>query len=113
MPYQNIFINNFRSIGIYGSEYCEIHHNNFLNSKKCGIYLYGFSRQNHIHHNNFIKDSKSINAYFVQFSHMNTWNKNYWNKPRTIPYPIIGSLGLGIPSWINFDWNPAKEPYDI
>lgn len=111
--YQNSFINNYRSIGVYGSEYCEIHHNNFLNSKKCGIYLYGFSKHNHIHHNNFIKDSKSINAYFVQFSHMNIWSKNYWNKPRIMPYPIIGSLGLGIPSWINLDWNPASVPYDI
>ena len=111
--YQNIFINNYRSIGIYGSEYCDIFKNNFQYSKSCGIFLYGFSKFNYIHHNNFIKDSNSINAYFVQFSHMNIWDENYWNEPKIMPYPIIGSLGLGIPSWINFDWHPAQEPYEI
>ena len=111
--YQNIFINNYRAMGIYGSEYCDIFHNNILYSKKCGIYLYGFSRFNHIHHNNFIVDSNSINVYFVQFSHMNTWHENYWNEPKIWPYLIIGSLFLGVPSWVNFDWHPAQEPYDI
>ena len=111
--YQNLFINNYRGMGIYGSEYCDIFHNNILYSKKCGIYLYGFSRFNHIHHNNFIVDSNSINVYFVQFSHMNTWQENYWNEPKIWPYLIIGSLFLGVPSWVNFDWHPAKEPYDI
>ncbi len=111
--YQNIFINNYRSIGIYGSENCDIFLNNILYSKKCGIYLYGFSRYNYIHNNNFMKDNNNIDAYFVQFSHINKWDENYWNEPKIMPYPIIGSLGWGIPCWINFDWHPAQEPYDI
>jgi len=43
-----------------------------------------------------------------------TWDGNYWNKPRNFPKPIFGRLGpYSLIPWINFDWNPAQEPYDI
>jgi parallel beta-helix repeat protein len=64
--------------------------------------------------NNFINNNKS--AEFRLFSFFNKWNGNFWDKPRSLPYPIIGYLTLGVffpIPWINFDWNPAKEPYDI
>ena len=111
--YQNLFINNSCGIAVFQSNHCDIFHNNITNYKKYGIFLYGFSQFNYIHQNNFIKNSGSINAYFVHFSLHNKWNENYWNEPRMLPYPIIGSLGLVIPSWVNFDWHPAKEPYEI
>ena len=64
------------------------------------------------------------------------WNQNYWDDSLGyIPRPIKGKadiefkirfffpdpeqsgwgwLGITIPfPWINFDWHPAKEPYDI
>jgi hypothetical protein len=45
---------------------------------------------------------------------LNKWNQNYWNQPSILPKIIPGRLGLGgrIP-FINFDWHPAQEPYDI
>lgn len=50
----------------------------------------------------------------------NKWSRNYWDRPRLLPKPIIGTrrivinedLFLDIP-WVNFDWHPAQEPYDI
>ena len=42
------------------------------------------------------------------------WDSNYWNKPRSFPKPIFGRLPPnGYVPWVNFDWHPAKEPYDI
>ena len=41
-------------------------------------------------------------------------DENYWNRPRFLPKPIFGSRGfIGIIPWVQFDWHPAKEPYDI
>lgn len=41
------------------------------------------------------------------------WYGNYWNKSINHPKPIIGWLGAFSIPWIQFDWRPAKEPYDI
>ncbi len=46
-----------------------------------------------------------------------TWNENYWyDNPGFLPEPIYGLVFLSknffIP-WLNFDWHPAKEPYEI
>jgi len=45
----------------------------------------------------------------------NNWNYNYWGESRILPKFIWGSIGIfvGFIPWINFDWHPAKEPYDI
>jgi parallel beta-helix repeat protein len=50
-----------------------------------------------------------------------TWNGNYWGKIVLRHKFIFGGLGYYFPSypyyyhfnWLNFDWFPAKEPYDI
>jgi len=66
---------------------------------------------NKIISNNFIKNI--IKAFFI-FGH-NTWNENYWNRPRILPKPIFGIIIKGflpIP-WLNFDKNPAFRPYKI
>jgi hypothetical protein len=50
-----------------------------------------------------------------------TWNHNYWDNWRGIgPKMITGTLLVESPRilvlplpWLNFDWFPAKEPYDI
>jgi parallel beta-helix repeat protein len=110
--YQNQFINNsLWGMGFYMSSNCDVFHNNIIDGKKYGIFLYGLSHSNYFHHNNFINNS--MNAYFILLSHRNKWNENFWEKQLTYPYPIIGSLGILIPCWLNFDWHPAKEPYDI
>jgi len=110
--YKNSFINNsLWGLGFYMSSNCDIFHNNITHGKKYGVVLYGLSHSNYFHHNNFINNS--MNAYFILLSHSNKWNENYWEKPLTNPYAIIGGLGLLIPFWLNFDWHPAKDPYNI
>ena len=48
-----------------------------------------------------------------------TWDENYWYQwDGTRPVIVYGALSLSmkipIPiPWINFDWHPAKEPYEI
>jgi len=110
--YQNQFINNSQwAMGFYLSSSSNVFYNNITNGKKYGVFLYGLSRSNYFHHNNFFNNS--MNAYFILLSIQNKWNENYWEKPLSYPYPIIGSIGMLIPCWINFDWHPVKEPYDI
>jgi len=110
--YKNKFMNNsLWGMGFYLSYYCNVFHNNITNGKKYGVFLYGLSRLNYFHHNNFIDNNR--NAYFILLANPNKWNENYWGKTQGLIYPIIGSLGLIIPCWLNFDWNPAKEPYLI
>ena len=85
--------------------------NNIQSNIQYGILLHEKAKLNYIHQNNFINNSK--HAYFVLLSHQNRWDSNYWGRSQIYPYPIVGSLGLVLPSWINFDWHPAQEPYDI
>jgi len=110
--YKNKFINNsLWAMGFYLSYNCNIFYNNITTGKKYGVFLYGLSRFNYFHHNNFIDNNKD--GYFILLAHRNKWNENYWGKTSFPIYPIIGSLGLIIPCWLNFDWNPAEEPYVI
>jgi len=110
--YKNKFINNsLWGMGFYMSYNCNVFHNNISHGKKYGIFLYGLSHSNYFHHNNFFENS--MNVYFILLAHRNKWYENYWGKPQAPIYPIIGSLGLIIPCWLNFDWHPAKEPYII
>jgi len=60
---------------------------------------------------------------YLKESRINTFDGNYWNKPRLLPKPIIGRKDLftikeldNFPIaflFMKFDSNPAKEPYDI
>jgi parallel beta-helix repeat protein len=66
--------------------------------------------------NNFIGNIRHV--YLAQ-SWGNTWDENYWDNWiglkinwtifQKFPKVIVSIL----PPWINFDWNPAQEPYDI
>ncbi|EMR75541.1 nitrous oxidase accessory protein [Thermoplasmatales archaeon SCGC AB-540-F20] len=106
----NIFSDNGCGISL-SSENADniISGNNFTNND-IGVILAGF-RSNKIFNNNFINNRRSATFYLLSL--FNKWDGNYWDKPRVFPYPIIGCLGLFIPSWVNFDWHPASEPYDI
>ena len=63
-------------------------------------------------HNNFLNnhlDAKFMNAFLLH------WEENYWGRPLFRPKIIPGYFTFWyilIP-WINVDWHPAKEPYDI
>jgi hypothetical protein len=74
-----------------------------------GIFLYD-SPYNKINYNNFYQNI--VDASFTSALVGNDWNHNYWNRPRILPKPVIGTI-YGFFPWINFDWHPANEPYDI
>jgi parallel beta-helix repeat protein len=101
---------------------------NEISYNRIGIIL-TLSKNDMIIKNNFIKNKR--NAFFLHsqlmillitkelgtkpFIPKILWNDNYWyNKIGPGPKLIFGKRGFlsNIP-WINFDWNPAKEPYDI
>ena len=118
-----------------------IEFNNISHNKWCAIQIEGIAtrikiRNNHfesnhltgvavqhiflsfIENNNFINNTK--NAIF-RTSFIIRWNGNYWDDwDRSTPRPIIGQIGIfknpiiknPVP-WIDFDWHPVAEPYDI
>ena len=103
----------------YGIQMINAHNNtityNNISKNKIGVFFYT-SYKNYIISNNFILNKK--NGYFDRFISIRDrmiWDRNYWNKPRSMPYPIFGIGHLPLLSfiWVVFDWYPAKEPYDI
>jgi parallel beta-helix repeat protein len=78
--------------------------NNISQCERHGIALY-LSLFTVVKENNFIKNNAS--AFFL-LSMRTRWVRNYWDDWNgTGPKIIKGS------AWVNFDWRPAKEPYDI
>ena len=67
------------------------------------------SSNNEIQYNIFKKNM--ISALFLDCN-KNTWNHNYWNRPRILPKPIIGFKMAGkIPiPWVDLDRHPARQP---
>jgi parallel beta-helix repeat protein len=96
-----------------------ISNNVFSNNNPNGLFI-GDSIGNVITENNFIDNE--VNAYFIHETHIfniNDWNGNYWSDSITggfLPKIIVGLrrflLFTYLP-WINVDWRPAQEPYDI
>ena len=77
-----------------------------------GVYLKD-SAGNHIQNNN-LRNYK-MNACFVAHSlihRRNIWEQNYWERPRMLPYPILGCIKLEkiTISWFNLDWTPLAQP---
>ncbi len=77
-----------------------------------GVYLKD-SAGNTIQHNN-LRNYK-MNACFVHHTlihRRNIWKQNYWERPRLLPYPILGSIKLkgATISWMNVDWAPLSQP---
>jgi len=67
---------------------------------------------NSIYHNNFLHNG--WDAYLSGECLRNTWDGNYWNRPRLLPKVIIRrTVALFFSLRLNFDWHPAREPYDI
>ena len=115
---ENIIKNNGEG-GIYSqASYSSIITRNIIQSNGYAIYLY-ISNKNVISRNNFLDNLPHI---FFTDSYRNKWIRNYWDEFRFFPKIIVGRFT--IPSfnpyeppsyfkWINIDWFPAKEPYDI
>ena len=130
--YENRISNNKVGINIR-SEGGYIYHNQITDNKR-GIYAENTGAK--ISFNNFINNTihalscVAIDIYDIPvLQTKRRWNDNYWdNWSSKIPKPIMGfwiaviwvpfhSIWIPIPigpfPWINFDWHPAQEPYDI
>jgi len=91
-----------------------IKHNNILSNKK-GAYIHLSSGIKFIE-NNFIDNEKSAGFSYLE-DQSNTWARNYWDEQilHGNPKIILGILYLNykLLPWLDFDWNPAKKPYNI
>jgi parallel beta-helix repeat protein len=106
----NIFLNNSCGLSLHVSRNCKISGNTFKNNQNGIIIILGiFGKRNIINNNNFFNNQRSA---LFEYSYRNIWRKNYWDRSRLIPYPIYGITFWGY-NWVNFDWHPAKEPYDM
>ena len=121
----NIANNSYCGIYVYLSFSNSICLNNIVNNK-LGIWI-DWSILNKIQKNNIISNKRHV-KFVTAFK--TTWNANYWGKPRLAPKPLFGIsyrfsipfpipipvdlpiVGIPIPG-LQFDWHPAKEPYDI
>ncbi len=122
IAYNNISHNGWRGIYLLGNwPYLNnntIYRNTISYNGEKGIYLYWMCKDNIIKENNFIGNGKR-NAGFHLFSrkYHNTWEANYWdNWHFNLPKPIFGLVEetkFFFHRWINFDWHPALQPYEI
>ena len=118
---QNIIHNKYAGIFLWNSNSNTIMGNTISNHSRyggIGLFLECDSSSNTILKNNFIGNGQD--AFFITrlkniLFKRNRWEYNYWNRPQILPKLIFGKIGIGpIESpWINIDWFPAKEPYDI
>ena len=123
-----LFKNNFsfnQACGLFiGASHTIVIRKNNIFSNDEGIHLTGymFPRDaqycygNTISKNNFFNNVE--HAYFHS-SYLNLWDANFWDDATIQPYIILGTIGpfselshFNIP-WVNVDWHPAQEPYDI
>jgi parallel beta-helix repeat protein len=116
--YENVFKNNMCGIGWYNiSEGNHVYSNLFEANEYYGIYFRDVSSFNLIECNTFL-DNLERDAYFYlkNIISLNKWKQNYWSASRFLPKLVIGGIPLGpeftLP-WVNVDWRPAREPYDI
>lgn len=135
----NIIDNQWGIIIAYESYNQTIKSNNISNNSGVGISLFQIANENLITKNNIrdngnggilldwsskyniFKENNIINNKYhasFRYSYPNFWISNYWGEWLSrLPMPIFGIMKFGnsnfeIP-WIQFDWHPAKEPYDI
>ena len=75
-----------------------------------GPVFIGSSKSIEVRRNNFLDNVRG--AYFMNCPRKEIiWDGNYWDQPRTLPKVVRGYR-----IWLyqfDFDWHPAKEPYDI
>jgi parallel beta-helix repeat protein len=100
-------------LGVYlDTSYDNTISNNTLVDNDNGIYFKDSSRN--LITGNYLRNIK-FDATFVTHTVLhsrNTWRSNYWERPRSIPYPILGTLKLNNTPypWIAFDWTPLRQP---
>jgi len=89
---------------------------NSLIENKFGIEI-RHSENNNILRNNFLDNNRNAKFYAISVGSNNRWDNNYWNQARILPKLIFGTFFLEENRiwlhWVNIDWKPAREPYDI
>jgi parallel beta-helix repeat protein len=111
--FKNEIYNNKVGIIIVEYSFDNIIQYNHIKHNKMGLLLRISSNDNTIRCNTF-KKNFPITATFDSCS-TNTWNHNYWNRPRLLPKLIIGYRMIGkLPfPWINVDPHPQLKPYEV
>jgi len=120
----NSFYANSDGISIWGN-FDLIYHNDFRDNTGVAIYSDGWIK---IEKNNLI-NNKIQATFFIDFlmePFPSRWINNYWdnllgNGPKIIVgivnvFSFMGDYGIYFAillPWVNFDRNPAQEPYDI
>ena len=87
-----------------------VENNTIKDNRFYGVYLV-FARDCEIKENNFIDNTESA---FFQGGFFNSWSHNYWSGAWNIGIKLILGVTWGLPiPWLNFDLNPATEPFEI
>jgi parallel beta-helix repeat protein len=90
--------------------------NNIEDNGLHGICIW-YAHRNNILYNNFINNNNENNQPLLILwnSHLTIWRGNFWDRPLMRPKLIVGSISVGPLSvpWVNYDWQPAKEPHII
>ncbi len=113
------------AIDIQGSD-CLIINNIIQTHGGTGLVLY-MCTKTLVSKNNFLDNQIDAICYYCIDKRISTnagplfseniFDNNYWNKQRNFPKPISGLIIVFFPfifaPWIQFDWHPAQEPYEI
>lgn len=92
--------------------------NRIVSNNKFGVYLMR-SCNNTIRYNNFIDNERHIgfcyNGFNSDCGFSNDWDENYWdNQINPWVKILFGAFDdKSLIPFVNFDWHPASEPYDI
>lgn len=126
----DVFLPRFRNIGMTLDARNNSIVNNVIDGSRHGVYLAKATRETLIDHNEFTDNNISVAPMYSRYniitrnnflssdpffqSGINYWNNNYWGEPLDEPKRIMGRIGyFGIIPWINYDEQPAQEPFNI
>ncbi len=100
-------MNNINGIKIHGYFLkTEISNCNFVDNEY-GLQLHYSNYFNRFYHNNFINKKGDFELIYDFVFMFNFFDENYWSGWKGI-LPIYHVFG-----WVNWDFNPAQEPYDM
>ena len=99
---RNIFHDCGAALDLYQCNGLTVQHNNITGSIRA-IYS-AESKADVIFQNNLIGNHRNVLSLFSR----DIWKGNYWDEPLNHPKLIMGIL-----PFIQFDWHPAQQPYDI
>ena len=98
----NIFHDCGNALNLYICQGLTFQHNNLTDNSRA-IYS-AESKADLISQNNLIGNHRNV----LSLLSRDTWRGNYWDEPLSHPKLILGIL-----PFIQFDWHPAQQPYDI